>query len=187
MASGASHILVCEDDVILCDDFCNVLAKALSTRSAHIVELFASGGGPFDPLFAASEKPVPGQFFPNSWIDQDVHCCGPAMLMPREFVIEYCAWQAANISLHCQHIDDLFIRLWARCTKRKIALTAPSLVQHDHTMLSTCGNQPNKEAQAYRFAGADAGKILWTSTGLDWPSTDIRPNTVNFSGQTRRH
>ena len=172
-ASDATHVLVIEDDTILCKDFCKVLVRAVETRPDHIIELF-SAGGVFSPMFAEAQAKN------LHWVDQNCHCCGPALLMPRAMVAEYLVWQAENISPHCQHIDDFFVRLFAIATGRLISNCVPSLVQHDPSMLSIVGNQPNSEAQAWCFAADDAPAIQWSSEGLAFRLDDIRSHLYQF-------
>lgn len=168
--TDATHIIAFDDDVLLCSDFCDTLLKALQYRPDNIVELFGSNAdGYLKPMFERAHT----QHLP--WIDQNVHCCGPAIVMPVAMVREFLLWSDRNLWIQSHQYGDQAIRFFAQTTGRMISCTVPCLVNQDPNFESTIKGTPhNSKIQACYFAADNARAIQWNRDALIVDVGDIR-------------
>lgn len=166
--SGASHILVVNDDALLCKDFCKLLPELIRARPSSLISLFAMRQ-------TVERFALPAFTQGKRWIDTNIWCNGLAMIMPRELARKAIEWIDANLYEN-EANDEIGFQLYMTLHGPPIAICNPSLVQHDPSMISTKSHcAPNREAQAYSFTPDLASSVDWSQAdGVHWLN-DVRP------------
>jgi hypothetical protein len=150
---GGTHLAVLSDDMLPCPNFEAQLAAALRVRPRSVICLFTMR----QILEDARELGY-------SWIETDNCAWGGAMVMPCDLWTEMATWERWNVIDDAEHqSDDTRIALWVRATKRRIYLTAPSLVQHVGAGASTVGHSNVRRVSSWV---ADMEPIDWDTPSL---------------------
>lgn len=180
--SDADHVLIVEDDVILCRHFVDMLPQALETRPSSVVQLFTPKS--FDTQPGPSRIRI-AEGNGITWLDQNVDCAGPALVFPRAWIGPFLRWQNANINdRSIPKATDNLVRIWHHVTGEKIATAVTSLVEHDPGMVSILpdfAGQSNAMRQAYSFAGDR--KIIFGNDGM---TIDFTRDVRAYLGLERR-
>lgn len=172
---GVTHCLILEDDLLLCADFCDAVLGAIETRPTSIIQLFCGSHVKFpNALDGASQK---ARELGLTWVDQDRDMFGLGIVLPIDFAKHYLEWEQKNVTNDSG--TDHKIHLWALCNKQRIAVTVPSLVDHDPSFDSTLGSDHNSLRRAFQFAG-DNPPSYWTEDGYQDHSGDVRPKLAGY-------
>lgn len=152
-----THLLVLQDDVVVCRDFPPAVTAAIEERPDSVLSLWVGGlpGRTRKDFWAAQSRK-------ERWTEvyfRDIHHC-VALVWPRELADHFLEWTSEHrIPGDCrnQQSDDAIIGAWARRTKHRFWATVPCLVEHmddPETVPSTIGReQGDKGRQAISFAG----------------------------------
>lgn len=164
--SAASHVLVLQDDVHLCHAFPDNISAVVAARPAHILSLFSMGRG---DVLKAKERGVSWAWGPDA-------AYGQALLMPRDEVRRFLAWEVDHVRPDYPH-DDNRVAMYARCTGQGIWVPCPNLVNHGEPGASLLGHS-NRHRVA-RWYDPTPAHVDW-SLGLDAPvrlspTVDPRP------------
>lgn len=126
LASGASHVIVMNDDALPCLGFRDVARAAIA-------------GNPREVLCFYSNHPTDtANVLVGPWRTSVDGLVGVACAMPASEVRAFLAWH--DESFIGDYSDDGRINLWAMCTRRLIWTTLPSLVDHQLPTGSLVGN-----------------------------------------------
>lgn len=160
--SGADHTLILNDDAILTRDFCEVLPKVVAARPDRLISLFA-----MDQTVRRFAAPAFAQGL--RWVDTNLWCNGLGMVMPRELARKVLQWIEENLQDN-EANDELGFQLYMLLYGPPIAISNPSLVQHDPGLLSTKSHHySNAEAQAFSFLPSGCGHLDWGKLdGANW-------------------
>lgn len=113
--ANKTHRLVLQDDVLLCDNFINIVHDIINTLKDSVITLF--------------------NLLPNDF-NKNKTCCykkyetlsGVAIIMPTIYIQECWDWIDENCN-ECNH-DDLMIASWCKENHIDMYTTIPSIVQH---------------------------------------------------------
>ena len=156
MRGGATHHLVLQDDVTVCEDFPATVVAAL----AH---------APYGPVgFYANVKEVEeARERGDSWVSYTWGLWGQAMCLPAPMVGQFLRWQKLNVKPDYPW-DDGRMSLFCEATGIRSHLTVPSLVDHMGDLRSSVGNRAPMARRARWYVGHDqtAADVDW-SKGLD--------------------
>ena len=160
-----THILVIQDDAIVCDKFPLAVNQIATAYLDNPVCLFL-GGLPKKTGAAALRAMKEGRHYCQVHRYDFVPVV--AVLWPKEKAQEFLAWAE-----HSQipgwpnpRSDDAVVGSWMRHTKQAIYATCPSLVEHPDDVPSTVGKRAR--------AGADKGRVALKYIGdsdpleFDW-------------------
>lgn len=151
------HVLVLQDDAIVCHDFPLTVTAAIEERPEQVLSLWVGG--------------LPGRTRKDFWMAQkkrerwtpvyfrDIHHV-VALVWPRALAEEFLIWtDSSRMPGDCRQVqsDDAIVGAWARRTKKQFWATVPCLVEHNDDpdlFPSTIGRpQGDKGRQAIAFAG----------------------------------
>lgn len=159
----ATHLLVLQDDAILCPYFPEAAAAALEARPDRIVSFFVAGA-PRRSVRAVTEAAGRcahwAELDPTDWVPVVALClpCGHA----RDLAI----WADEQTFPDSMTSDDAIVGDWVRARGLTVAATVPSLVDHDDAVPSVMGNAHTQARNPVRVAacfvgGYDARRIRW--------------------------
>lgn len=126
---GATHHIVLQDDIQLCQFFWQNAMSAIVSRPDHVLSFFCLRKPPMEKAKAAA----------SSWCWGMDAAYGPASAMPTHQIPNMLEWQKKFVKPEYDH-DDNRIGLYARATGQGVWVTAPSLVQHG-SCKSSLGHQ----------------------------------------------
>lgn len=150
---GVTHRLVLQDDVLLCDNFVEIMNKITGTHPEFIFTLFCPRLRFEDALPDSPYIIIKGW---NTW--------GPGNMMPVEYIKPLFEFVDAELGADFP-FDDGIYSWWAQREKVYIASTIPSTVQHLCPTKSTLGyNNKNKVTKVWR--GADLSDVNWSAGGF---------------------
>lgn len=162
---GFSHVLVIQDDAIVCQNFPVAITKIMAARSNRVVSLFVGGlrnrtTRDFTAALGRGDRYAEIYF-------RDIHHV-VAILWPARQAKDFLDWSRTHDvpGMPRPRSDDAVFGAWARLTKNRIFCTVPSLVQHPDDTKSTVGLRDK--------AGLDKGRIAvhWIGDedplALDW-------------------
>lgn len=127
----ATHALLLNDDVELCDDFLDVLAKVIEARPTHLVNLYNTS-----PLAIEAQKRD------LSWLTSPDGLIGMAYVLPVAGLKEFLSWRATKLTAGTVEAltEDQLLNLWAMHQGALIWHTVPALVDHDVSVPSCYDN-----------------------------------------------
>lgn len=169
LPSDATHVLVIQDDAVVCRNFREAVARVVAARPDTVISLFVGGlrnrtQREFLRALKADYRWVPIHF-------RDIHHV-VALVWPISLAVEFLAWaETARLPGHriTPRSDDAIIGTWARLTHHQVWACVPSLVEHPDDVPSTVGLRA--------AAGQDRGRVAlaWIGEGdplsLDWAVT----------------
>lgn len=161
-----SHVVVLQDDTIVCRNFVPAVERIAAANQETVVSLFLSKV----PRRTFSQAMSEWGKSPYAWVHpQDlVHVVG--VLWPIERARSFLQWVDANQSrLRGREFasDDATLTRWMRFTRERIRVTIPSLVQHPDDVPSVV----NEKRVSH---GADSGRTsaCWIGSAdpleIDW-------------------
>lgn len=114
----ATHLVVFQDDVELCNDFINICEKIIATHSDKIVSLF-----PFDYQMYSDQYENIG----TPYLSVDI-MSGCGVIMPVQY-IKPC-FDYIKTEFNDEIEDDMGIKKWAEYAGVDIITTIPAIIQH---------------------------------------------------------
>jgi hypothetical protein len=129
-ATGASHVLVCQDDAVPCGSFAKLVRAAVEARPEAIISFFMH-----DHEAAQKAAGAP-------WVDQPIKGWGPALCMSSAMAVDYVRWAKENLQ-DSVRADDLRLLHYACNHGLPISCTLPSLVEHSPNVASTVSPRGN--------------------------------------------
>lgn len=147
---GVTHRLVLQDDVLLCDNFLEIMNRIVNTHPEFIFTLYC-------PRLRFEDA------IPNSpyIIIKGCNTWGPGNMMPVSYIKPIFDFVDAELG-HDFPFDDGIYSWWAQREKVYIASTIPSTVQHLCPTESTLGYN-NKSKVSKVWAGNDLSGVNWSS------------------------
>ena len=161
----ATHHLVLQDDIELCQDFYEGAIKALTAQPNSLVSLY---------FVKASAVNGHWGFLPNA-------PTGLALCMPVPYIEPYLKWCRENISPDFPH-DDYRFYFFAQNINKPVRFTYPALV-NDLWFLSAHG-QPRPDKRTSAFLEGSALDIDWNA-GVDMP-VPKGPSILRGLGETTK-
>lgn len=162
---GYSHVLVIQDDAVVCRNFGEAVFKIIAAHPTEVVSLFVGGlrnRTTRDFTMALGR----GDRYANIYF-RDIHHV-VAVLWPAPLAKFFLDWSRTNDipGMPRPRSDDAVFGTWARKTRNRILCTVPSLVQHPDDVRSTVGLRAR--------SGNDRGRVAIHYIGdedpleLDW-------------------
>jgi hypothetical protein len=164
--SGATHVLVMQDDVAVQPGCLANLRGILAARPDACISLFS-------PRATVRKAVLSGV----AWLETADGCWGQALILPRAWVSEWLAWCQCTIRLDYPH-DDARLAMWLMTTGRSCFITCPSLVEHAGADASTVGHG-GSAAWPTR-----AASLLQPDVAVDWSNLRALRST---SAATQRY
>ena len=157
-ATNATHHLVLEDDLVLCEDFLEGVIEALSWAPHGPVNFYANRA----VVERCREQG-------SSWARIEDGYWGQATCFPSDQVREFLSWDRANLRPDA-FAHDSRKTVWGLATGKWVWCTVPSLVDHEGASSSTIGYS-NKNRRARWFIGANnsALSVDWSQGVTDPP------------------
>lgn len=134
-----THLLVLQDDVIVCADFPLAVTAAIEERPEQVLSLWVgalSGRTRKDFWIAQGRK----ERWSPLYFRDIVNCVG--LVWPRPLAEEFLEWTSDHrLPGDCRQVqsDDAIIGAWARRTHQRVWATVPSLIEHPDEVESTIG------------------------------------------------
>jgi hypothetical protein len=128
----ATHCVMLNDDLLLCDDFVEVCKRIALARPMHIVNLYNTH--PIAKIAYAEGR---------SWLTSPDGLIGNAYMMPAAGLRAFLAWREAALTPGAAELlsEDQLINLFAMAHRALIWQTVPALVDHDVSIPSCFGNK----------------------------------------------
>ena len=146
--NGVTHRLVLQDDVLLCDNFLEIMNNIVNVHPEFIFTLYCPRLRFEDALPDSPYIIIKGC---NTW--------GPGNMMPVKYIKPLFEFVDAELG-HDFPFDDGIYSWWAQKEMVHIASTIPSTVQHLCPTESTLGyNNKNKVTKVW--AGEDLSDVNW--------------------------
>lgn len=151
MSMGASHHLVLQEDIDVCNDFLAVCHKIIRSKSDSILGLYSNR----KICEEAQKKNI-------RWVEIPDGTWGQAILMPTYKIEKFLFWEKQNIKKEFKNFDDTRVALWACDTNEKVLCPQPSLVNHTSPSESLLGNNHPKRIARW-FEKEDMLNKNWES------------------------
>jgi hypothetical protein len=165
-AGKATHHLVLQDDIVICNNFVNGIFKVIEAFPNDIISLFHGPRKNFDGSCRWGQSE-------GVW--------GQAIVMPTGIVQEFLNWEEDNIHPSFMH-DDSRVSLFAINTGRRVKVPFPNLVNHRDTELkSVLGNKWSKPRVSSDFMGAR------DPFDFDWMEKDPMMSSINSFTQYNKY
>jgi hypothetical protein len=131
-----SHLVVIQDDALVCEAFECHLHCALEAEPDAVLVLFLAGYPRLSAITARRAYDAGDDFSPIHQRD-----CVPVVGVsyPAELVADVLAWSAGYRG-RVSRSDDFMLGQWARQRKVRVLATVPSLVEHPDDVPSLIGN-----------------------------------------------
>ena len=145
---GVTHRVVLQDDLLLCNDFVDIINKIVNAQPEFIFSLFCSR---LKPEMAIPDSPyiiIKGR---NAW--------GQGMLMPIKYVKPMFKWADKELGPDFP-FDDGIYAWWAGAEGLQIMSTIPSTMQHLCPTQSTLGYNDNRKISKV-WIGEDLSDVNW--------------------------
>lgn len=166
LAGEATHHLVLQDDIVICNNFVNGVVKVIEAFPDDLISLFHGPRKKFDGSCRWGKSE-------GVW--------GQAVVMPTGMVQEFLDWEKKNIHPSFKH-DDSRISLFAIKTKRRVKVPFPNLINHRDTELkSVLGNKWYKPRVSTDFMGAR------DPCDFDWMDKDPMMSSINSFTQYNKY
>lgn len=151
-AAGASHVLVIQDDVLVCDGFEESVAAAVAARPDRVIAFFV-GGNPYEHRRRIRE--AHGKRWSWAELDNQRWCPAVGTCWPVDRIAPLLAWHDAQKFPAAFTADDEILGRFLRHSGELPLATVPSLLEHPDTVPSIANNR--------RSDGRDAGRraALW--------------------------
>lgn len=166
--AGATHLVVLQDDVVVCRNFAQAVERLVAARPADVLSLFVGGVARTTARGLREALGAKRRWAPV-WFRDVHHVC--ALVWPVGFASEFLAWaEISSIPGYrgMPRSDDAIVGQWCRMTRRTVWATAPCLVEHPDDV-------PTLIHQRERARGGhDQGRIAvaWIHEedplGIDW-------------------
>lgn len=147
---GVTHRLVLQDDVLLCNDFIEIMNKIVNVHPEFIFTLYCPRLRFEDAVSGSPYIIIKGC---NTW--------GPGNMMPVSYIKSIFDFVDAELG-HDFPFDDGIYSWWAQREKVYIASTIPSTIQHLCPTESTLGYN-NKSKVTKVWVGNDLSAVDWSA------------------------
>lgn len=164
---GYSHVLVIQDDAIVCKNFPETVQRIMAARPDRVISMFVGGlrnrtTRNFLRALTVHERYMEIYF-------RDIHHV-VAVLWPASTAKDFMNWTASHDipGMPAPRSDDAVFGSWARLSKNRVLCTVPCLVEHPDDVQSTVGLRAK--------GGNDKGRVAVNFIGdadpleLDWES-----------------
>lgn len=157
---GYSHVLVIQDDAIVCKDFPETINRIVVAKPHRVVSLFV--GGLRNRTTRSFTEAIGREDRYGEIYFRDIHHV-VAVLWPAQLAKAFLDWSRTHDlpGIPNPRSDDAVFGAWARNTKNRVLCTVPSLVQHPDDVKSTVGLRDR--------AGKDRGRVAAFYIGDDDP------------------
>ena len=145
---GVTHRVVLQDDLLLCNDFVNIINRIVNAQPEFIFSLFCSR---LKPEYAIEGSPyiiIKGR---NAW--------GQGMLMPVKYVKPMFEFADRELGKDFPYDDGIYA-WWATEEGMQIMSTIPSTIQHLCPTESTLGYNNSKKISKV-WIGEELSQINW--------------------------
>lgn len=162
---GFSHLLVIQDDAVVCRNFPEAVSKIVTAHPDEVIALFVGGlrnrtSRDFTAALARGDRYAHVYF-------RDIHHV-VALIWPVTLAQAFLGWSRTNPipGVPRPRSDDAAVGAWARKSRRRVLCTVPCLVEHPDDVKSTVGLRARK--------GSDRGRVAIHYIGdadpleLDW-------------------
>lgn len=164
-SEGVTHRVVLQDDLLLCNDFCNILDRIVNAQPDFIFSLYCSRLRPEDMNPKTPYMIIKGV---NAW--------GQGMLMPLSHVHPMFDFADRELGVDFPYDDGVYI-WYAREYGIPIATTIPSTIQHLCPTDSTLGfNNKNKTTKVW--FGEDISDYNWDTPAVAFTKAMGEPVTL---------
>lgn len=168
---GVTHRVVLQDDLLLCNNFIEIMNRIVNTNPEFIFSLFCSR---MKFEYATEGSPyviVKGR---NAW--------GQGMLMPVSYVKPMFEFADSELGKDFPYDDGIYA-WWAQKEKLEIMTTVPSTIQHLCPTESTLGYNDKRKVSKV-WIGEDLSGINWESKAIAFSPS--MPISVSLEEQKRR-
>ena len=162
--SDDSHLLIIQDDALVCLDFLPTVENVIAAHPDRITCLFVPGtphGGSRAMLDACGRGEhwarIPDQAF--------VPCV--AIVWPRAEAEALLTYSEARPFARGRTADDANVKEWSKIAQRPVWMTVPSLVDHPDDVVSLAGQTAMGGRNPARTACCWAGRE-WSPSQVDW-------------------
>ena len=168
---GITHRVVLQDDLLLCNDFPEVINRIVNAQPEFIFSLYCSR---MKPEYAAPGTPyiiIKGR---NAW--------GQGMLMPVAFVKPMFEFSDKELGPDFPYDDGIYA-WWATQEGMEIMSTIPSTIQHRCPTESTLGYNDKRKVSKV-WIGEDLSAVNWEAK--DFTFSPSMPMDVSLQKQKER-
>lgn len=160
----ASHLLVIQDDALVCHDFLATVEKVIAARPDSPICLFVPGVG------LLRNAILDACYHGRHWAEIPRSAFVPvvAVIYPRGDVEALLAYVEAQPFARGRTSDDANVAEWAKRTRRTVWMTCPSLVDHPDDVKSIMAAPALNGRNPARTACCWAGREEWSPIELDW-------------------
>ena len=153
LRTGATHHLLLQDDVIVCDGFLTMAKEALAAVPREMVSFFTTRPG-------YAKRAVSRN---HHWLRSNAEVFGQAICMPDDVLADFLRWERSHIKPTYKH-DDARVGYYAIARDRPIYFTLPSLVQHVGLEHSTLGHSVPAHQKVLHspWFSKEVGSVDWT-------------------------
>ena len=151
-SSGASHHLVMQDDVELCNNFLNGVERVVQAMPQEAISLYGNRKD-----FDVAKLEV------RHWIGYKDPCWGVAVILPAEVTRDWLAWNNKYIKPEYPH-DDVRLAAFLLFNDKRMWCPAPSLVEHLGAGKSLLSHKtPIVNRARWYIGSADPTAIDWVA------------------------
>lgn len=150
-----THCCYLNDDLILCDDFVEVLGNVVKARPTHVINLYNAHPAAH---FAKSKG--------AHWLTSPEGLIGNAYVIPADVMREFLTWRETCVVPEAVTAlsEDQLINLYVMFRRALVWHTVPALVDHDTTVPSLFGNTQIRRPEVRPKPGMAA--IDWSTDGV---------------------
>lgn len=162
--AGASHLLICQDDTVGCQNVTPAL-RLIAERWPNTPVCLFLGKLPMRTRKEALRAGARGEHYID--IHHGDFLPVVAVLWPVEKAVEFHEWGLRGISHRSgrpflERSDDAMGGRWMRSTRQKIVATIPSIIEHPDDVVSTISKRPaNRTALFWHGQDWDALSVQW--------------------------
>jgi hypothetical protein len=160
---GATHHLVIQDDMTVCQDFIASVEAALTVVPLNPVGLYAN-----------RKEVEQAKVQDKSWVKVKYFLWGTATVLPIWLIPRYLQWSKSNV-LDEFHHDDFRFGMFCESQRLDCFCTVPSLTDHEADKESIVGNRSPLPRVARWYIGDDQSGLT-----VDWNKGLDDAPTVNY-------
>lgn len=152
---GCTHAVLLNDDVVLCEDFVEVLTKVIQAKPGHVINLYNTHHYAHQ-AYAGGKR----------WLTSPEGLIGIAYALPTSSLVEFLEWRETALMPGTVEVlsEDQLLNLWVMSKHALVWHTVPALVDHDTGVQSCYGNVQLRKPEV----GPKPGMIE-----LDWNTDGV--------------
>jgi hypothetical protein len=172
LPDDVTHVLIVEDDVIVCSDFAAGLERIVEARPSDLLALWVSrnhGAAATAIDVIAPLRPNHGYWF------RLVPTCVPvvALLFPRGIAEHFRDWAIDNPQPWSWLDDNKAVTNFIRAERIRLLAPIPSLVEHPDVEPSVLTGEPGRRRTGFRYIGSCSPLTLdWSRPAKAEPKPD---------------